>query len=454
MGRPEPSVAALSDPIEQIIQRLRGALQSGNEPAARAILAALHPADIADCIDGLEREARLAAFALLSDAVAAEVIDETGIAATDDLLAGLGRERLGRVIGQLETDDAAELLSAAAPEAVADLLARAGPAASAALTRALEYEPTSAGRLMNTALVSLPGDTTAAAAITEIKRQLPNVSNIYYVYIVNAQRHLLGVLSLRALLAADEWERLVDICDPEPVTANDFDDKAEVAELLAKYDLLAVPVVDSRGRLLGMLTVDDAVDVLVDEGGEHLLALSGALGPLARFGTLHQAVLRLPWLLVTLVGEMFVGLIMSAFLANLEQVVLVAIFVPVVSALAGSVGIQSLAATLEADRVGAVSGRLRPVLRELLIGVLLGTAAGLIAGLAAGFWLDDFRFGLLIFGSIFPALSFAALLGAAVPQTTLQLRIDPAGASGPLIATLNDVVALSIYLGVATLLLT
>ena len=256
MGRPEPSVAALSDPIEQIIQRLRGALQSGNEPAARAILAALHPADIADCIDGLEREARLAAFALLSDAVAAEVIDETGIAATDDLLAGLGRERLGRVIGQLETDDAAELLSAAAPEAVADLLARAGPAASAALTRALEYEPTSAGRLMNTALVSLPGDTTAAAAITEIKRQLPNVSNIYYVYIVNAQRHLLGVLSLRALLAADEWERLVDICDPEPVTANDFDDKAEVAELLAKYDLLAVPVVDSRGRLLGMLTVD------------------------------------------------------------------------------------------------------------------------------------------------------------------------------------------------------
>ncbi len=155
----------------QTTQRLRDALQCGNEPAARAILAALHPANIADCTDGLEREARLAAFALLSDAVAAEVIDETGIAATDDLLTGLDRERLGRVIDQLETDDAAELLSAAAPEAVADLLARAGPTASAALTRALEYEPDSAGRLMNTAPVSLPGDTTATAAITEIKRQ-------------------------------------------------------------------------------------------------------------------------------------------------------------------------------------------------------------------------------------------------------------------------------------------
>lgn len=107
------------------------------------------------------------------------------------------------------------------------------------MTRALEYEPDSAGRLMNTALVSPPGDTTAAA-ITEIKRQLPNVSNIFYVYIVNAQRQLLGVLSLRSLLAAGEGERLVDICDPEPVTAHDFDRKAEVAELLAKYDLLAV----------------------------------------------------------------------------------------------------------------------------------------------------------------------------------------------------------------------
>ncbi len=453
MGRQESGRERLTGPVDSVRRRLSEALEAGNEAAARVILAVLHPADIADCFDGLDRESRLRAFALLSDAVAAEVIDETGVAATADLLADLDRARLGRVIGQLDTDDAAELLAAVEPDTVAELLRTAPGRKADALTRALEYAPDSAGRLMSTELVALPGSTTAAAAIDEIKRQLPAAPNIYYVYVVDARRHLFGVLSLRALLAAAGPELLADICDPEPVFARDSDDKADVADLLAKYDLLAVPVVDATGCLAGMLTVDDAVDVLIDEGGESLLALSGALGPLARFGALRQTVLRLPWLLVTLVGELFVGLVMGGFLERLEHVLLLAVFVPVVSALAGSVGIQSLAATFEAERIGAARGRLRLLLREFLIGMLLGLLAGTLAGLAAGLWLWDPWFGLMLQLSIFGALSVAAFLGAAVPEAALKLRIDPAGASGPLIATLNDLTALSIYFAVATLLL-
>ncbi len=419
----------------------------------RAILASLHPADIADCIDGLDRPSRLAVFGLLSDAVAAEVIDETGVAATDDLLEAIDRARLGRVIEQLDTDDAAELLAVAEPGTV-DALLNAAPADEAStLARALEYAPDSAGRLMSTELVALHGTTTAAAAIDEIRRQLPAAPNIYYVYVVDRRRRLLGVLSLRALLAADGAELLADICDPEPVYARDYDDKAEAADLLAKYDLLAVPVLDAAGRLVGMLTVDDALDILVDEGGESLLAFSGSIGPLARLGTLRQTVLRLPWLLVTLIGELFVGLVMSGFLDRLEHVLLVAIFVPVVSALAGSVGIQSLASTYEARRIGAVRGWLRLILGETLIGMLLGAVAGGLAGTAAGLWLWDPWFGLLLFGSIFSALSVAAFLGAGVPEAARRLRVDAAGASGPLIATLNDLAALSIYFGAATILL-
>ena len=260
---------------------------------------------------------------------------------------------------------------------------------------------------------------------------------------------------MRALVLASEHDLIGDICDRSVVQVVTDADREEVARAMAKYDLLAVPVVDHGGTLVGTVTVDDALDVLEEEASEDLLRISGSFEPVReRPRPFARAFYRLPWLLVTVAGELAVAFLLSGFIDQLERVIALALFIPIVSATAGSVGIQSLAASLTSTSKGkAVRRPILTIAREARSGLILGVLSGAIAGGLAVLWKGDVMLGVAIAASMALSLTAAALIGAGVPLALRKLRIDPTAASGPLITTLSDALSLSIYLSLAGFLL-
>jgi magnesium transporter len=273
---------------------------------------------------------------------------------------------------------------------------------------------------------------------------------------VDAVEILVGVVSLRALVGAPPDIDVSLLCDPDVVRISVHTDQELVAQTMAKYDLLAVPVVDDDAHLVGMITIDDAVDVLTEEALEDLLRVSGSFEDTTSrqprfFGPVFY---RLPWLLVTVIGELAVALLMNEFIEEIQRLIVLALFIPIVTATAGSVGVQSLAAALGSlQESRAPTHPARTVFREACYGLMLGLASGVIAGFLAFVWWWDPWLGLHIGFSMTLSLALAAALGSAVPLVLGRLRIDPTIALGPLITTVNDALSLVIYLGLAGLLL-
>lgn len=431
---------------------LNAMVETGNRGALRATLLQMHPADIARFVDDLTDENRLFVFYFLSNPVAAEVLDEAQEDTTETLVKGTEWDRMSRVVEQLEADDAAELIADLSDENAAQLLQSMPDEAARDLKDVLAYGEESAGRLMTTTYVTVRHDHTVREALDGVRRQIQRADDIYYLYVIDASDTLVGVVSLRALVAAPLDIDVGLICDPDVVRVSAHTDRELVAQSMAKYDLLAIPVVDDNGHLVGMITIDDAVDVLTEEAVEDLLRVSGSFeestsGRPRLFGPVFY---RLPWLLVTVVGELAVGLLMSSYIDQIQRLIVLALFIPIVTATAGSVGVQSLAATLGAFQEGRPpSHPVRRALRETRYGLMLGLASGLVAGALAYGWQLDPWLGLHIGVSMTLSLTLAAGLGSAVPLALGRFGVDPTIASGPLITTINDALSLAIYLGLA-----
>lgn len=403
----------------------------------------MHPADIADFLDTLPSGDETFVFSLLWDPVAAEVLDEVEPETTQTLVDDCGSDRLARILEHLETDDAAEIVDELKGEESAQILAQVEDAAATRIADALTYDRNSVGRLMTDAFVALEQTMTAETALASVRTQVAGVDEIFYVYVVDRTGGLVGVLSMRALVLAREHDAIGDICDRSVVQVVADADREEVARTMAKYDLLAVPV------------VDDALDVLEEEASEDLLRISGSFEPVReRPRRVARVFYRLPWLLVTVAGELAVAFLLSGFIDQLERVIALALFIPIVSATAGSVGIQSLAASLTSTSQGkAVRRPILTVAREARSGLILGVMSGAIAGGLAVLWKWDVMLGVAIASSMAVSHMAAALIGAAVPLALNKLRIDPTVASGPLITTLSDALSLTIYLSIAGFLL-
>lgn len=434
---------------------LTSAAKRRDGEALSRLLGEMHPADIADFLDTLPSGDETFVFSLLSDPVAAEVLDEVEPETTQTLVDDCGSDRLARILEHLETDDAAEIVDELKGEESAQILAQVEDAAATRIADALTYDRNSVGRLMTDAFVALEQTMTAETALASVRTQVAGVDEIFYVYVVDRTGGLVGVLSMRALVLAREHDAIGDICDRSVVQVVADADREEVARTMAKYDLLAVPVVDHAGTLIGTVTVDDALDVLEEEASEDLLRISGSFEPVReRPRRVARVFYRLPWLLVTVAGELAVAFLLSGFIDQLERVIALALFIPIVSATAGSVGIQSLAASLTSTSQGkAVRRPILTVAREARSGLILGVMSGAIAGGLAVLWKWDVMLGVAIASSMAVSLMAAALIGAAVPLALNKLRIDPTVASGPLITTLSDALSLTIYLSIAGFLL-
>ncbi len=443
-------------PLPQAPEMVRRLLRRGGEARAVRILRKTHPADVAVMFRFFSSEERRHLFRLLDDKeLEAEVLSHIDHDLVEEVVEAIGEDRTVELLGIMSSDDAADILEVL-PEALSQRIFEQlhGSDDVADLMR---YEDTTAGGIMSPDYLALPDTMQISEAIEQIQMN-PDVEMAFYIYVVNEHGHLVGVASLRQLVTSRPDRRMSEIMQTEVVSVTPDEDQEEVARIVSRYDLLAVPVVDEANRLLGIVTVDDVIDVLREEASEDMLKLAGAgeriNESMSVTGSFRR---RLPWLAAAWVGGVGASFIIDAYSGTLNLLLPLAAFIPVVLGMGGNVGTQSLTIMVRSIATGRIDIRqMWSVLgREMAVGLLLGLAYGVALG-ATGIlsnWnrQEPWVIGLVVGSSTLACMTIAALVGSAVPLLLHRLNIDPAVATGPFVTTAMDILGVLVYFNIAIL---
>ncbi len=446
--------------VEALEQRVRNVLAANDLDGLRMLLANRHPADIAEVIDRLDDEDKIRLFRLLPPRQAADVLGETSADATRELLEHLPAEQVGDLLDSLPMDDVAEILTEDVPDRQHELLTAMEPRDAAEVRALLSYPPKSAGRLMTDKFVRVRAEMSAADAIAFLRLIDPEIESFTDLYVLNPEQQLLGVVSLRAVITAPAERRMNEIMNPHIVTVPPETDQEQVARLVARYDMLALPVVGD-GRMLGIVTVDDVIDVLVSEGTEDVLRFAGIEGgpeqdqPYFSVPLLRVVRRRVGWLLLLFLAETFTGSVLRLFESELARVVALSFFIPLLIGTGGNTGAQTVSTLIRGLALGEIRTRdaWRVVLRELWSGLLLGLILGAVAFGRALLWGSSYQLAAVVGLTIIVICTWANTIGSLIPLVAQKIGIDPAVVSAPLITTLVDATGLAIYLLIAKVLL-
>ncbi|MEO8071046.1 MAG: magnesium transporter [Acidobacteriota bacterium] len=446
--------------IDLILESVRRLMRMGATPNLLNLLQKQHPADLAQIFAELsERECHSAFNTLVekNGKLAMEALSELGPEQGGKLLALRPAEEIARLTQELPSDDAAALVDQLPDDlsrAVLELI-RPKPGGGG-ISELLEFEEQTAGRLMNPNVFALSEDLTAGEAITDLQKAR-DVEMVFYLYVVDERRHLVGVVSLRRLLLVSPDTPLKRIMTTDVYSARVDTDQEEVARQVASYNLLAIPVVDAENKLTGVITVDDVIDVIKDEATEDVFRLvgvskdDGVLTP--PFESLRK---RLPWLFVNLVTAFLAASVVAAFSNTISQVVALATFMPIVAGMGGNAGTQTLAVVVRGIALGELTwGNARHALiKEGMVGIGNGLANGIIGGLVV--WAvtgGDWVLGLILASAMLINMFVAAVTGTIIPLGLRALKVDPALASSVFITTFTDVCGFFSFLGLATIFL-
>ncbi|MEE2678067.1 MAG: magnesium transporter [Myxococcota bacterium] len=436
---------------------LRRLLASGVHGRAERLLARMAPADIAPLLSGLTQEEVASVIDLLfRQRRAARVLRELPPEMLPEIFDAVSDERLAGVLHHLEIDDLLELVEWIPEERRGTVVGRLPNAVRAELEKAELYPESSAGRVMQTSFVALDEKMTSQEAIDTLRARADDDESILYLYVVDDQQSLRGVVPIRRLVSAQPTRLVRDLMIPDPVSAQPDADQEQVAQIVARYDLLAVPVTDVDGRMLGVITVDDVIDVITEEATEDMYHLAGLSEDDRVFSPAHIAVQkRLPWMLVNLATAFLAAWVVGLFERTLEQVVALAIFMPVVAGMGGNGGIQSLTVITRGIALGEIefSSGLRAAVKEFAVGLVIGAITGAVAAGLAYFSVGIPAIGTALFLSMVVTMAAAGLMGAAVPLLLKAVRLDPALGAGVIVTTFTDVFAFFSFLGIGTLLL-
>lgn len=446
--------------LEPMTEAVQAYLANGQLDELRDVINDFHPADIADILDALPGEAALQVFSLLTDEVASEVLDETGSLVRAELVEKVDDERLADLLDELPMDDAAEFLDDL-PDATADrLLGLMEPDEAQDVREILSYQVETAGRLMTRDVAALRRMWTVAEALEYLRSLVvtDETETVHYLYVVDRDERLIGVVPIRQLLLAQPDVTIESIMVPEAITIEDSADQEELAELVSKYDFVAIPVVDNEGRLLGVVTVDDVLDIVEEEATEDIQRLGGS-EPLAQpyfsVSILQVFGKRLVWLLPLFVASIVTDSIVQSYNWLTVAFVSLTIFFPVVIGTAGNAGSQTVATIIRGIAVGEI--RLpdlgRALGREAVIGLLLGLALG-AAGFVRAIVLNTSTDIALVLAITLPlVVIWANVVATLVPLVAERLHIDPAVVSTPMITTIVDASGMLIYLTLAAFFL-
>lgn len=445
--------------LTELEVELRQSLEQRSDARARDILDSLHPADIADLLDVMDEELRVYAFTLLADEVASEVLDEAQAEATLDLVDAVPGTRMADLLEELPMDDAAELLGDLPADQAETLMALMEPDEAAEVRSLLRYGDETAGRLMTEKVVRVRRRWTAQETIEFLRTVDPETETLAYLYVVDEDDHLTGVVPLRALMTAPADALIRDIMVPEVIYVYVDVDQEEAAQMVAKYDFLAIPVVDREGRLAGIITHDDVVDILEEEFTEDVQRLGGSQ-PLERpyFAVSIPRVVwkRVGWLvLLFATGGLLSGAVVRVFQEELALVVALGTFIPMVTGTGGNAGSQVVATIIRAQALNEVRSPDLPrvLLREIVTGIGVGIALGLIGLGLAMLWEGDPQIAVTFTLTLLAVVVWANVVGALIPIVADRFGIDPAVISTPFITTVVDASGLLIYFSLARAIL-
>jgi len=440
--------------VELTLAQVREALTGEDWDQAVALVEALRPPDQADLFGELPPAEQDQLLPRLDLEDSADILEELEEEEAAEVAARLEAEQLARILDEMEPDEAADLLGDIPPERAA--VALAAMEEPEEVRPLLVHADESAGGLMTSAKVMLHKEMTAEAAIAYLRAVAPETEDVYYLFVVDEEIRVVGVVSLRQLVVVPPWTRVEQIMDPDVIRVRADADQEEAARLMARYDLLALPVVDDVGRLLGLITHDDLVEVLEDEATEDIYRLGGVPEEQPPDVPIPVALrTRLPWLVLNLGTALASVIILSLFEGTIARVAVLAAFFPIVAGVSGSAGTQTLTVTVRGLALGELSPRdgLRTLGRETLIGLANGIAVGGLIALIALLWKGTPMLGAVVGIATLLNMIGAGIAGALVPLIMQALRIDPALGSPILVTTITDTCGYFIYLGLATLVL-
>ncbi len=438
----------------EFVERIASAVHDADAAFLREAVAELHEADLGDLIEALDPEDRVRLVELTGADFDFSALNEVDDSVREEILEELEPETVAEGVRELESDDAVELLEGLDEADKEEILERLPPTERVALERSLLYPENSAGRRMQTEFIAVPPDWTVGQAI-DYMRDAPDLPDRFYeIYAVDGGRHWQGAVSLDVLLRSRRPVPLADLIDEDRRRVSVLDDQEEVARLFGKYNLVAAPVVDTANRLVGVITIDDVVDVIEEEAEEDLKALGGVTSDEELSDSVWTIARgRFNWLLVNLATAFLASSVLGLFEGQLEKMVALAVLAPIVASQGGNAATQTMTVAVRAlaTRELGSNNAFRVVMREGLVGLVNGLAFAVITGIAAVAWFKIPALGVVIGLAMVCNLIAGALGGILIPMVLERVRADPAVASGTFVTTITDVVGFFSFLGIATL---
>lgn len=443
-----------SDIVLLSFQRL---LRRGAITHLAKMLGRMHPADIAKVIVHLSspKEKRTVFELVRGEAQRGQVLSELDNDSINQVLADLLPSDVAWLLKDLGPDDVTYILGVLPEDRAQEILALMKTEDSTEIAGLLKYPKDTAGGIMTTEFFSLPEDATAQDAIRRLQ-QATDAEMVFYIYVTNKEDRLVGVLSLRQLLTVPPATPLKNIMARDVMSVTVDMDQEEVARQVASYNLLAIPVVEKDGTLVGIITVDDVVDVIREEATEDMLKMVGGIeeDTVSKSSSVTSARLRLPWLFTNLVGSLLSGAILWYFRLTIQEVVAIVSFIPVIAAMGGNVGLQSSTLIIRGLATGVVelTDVWKVFFREMRIALLMGLVCGLILTGVGWLWHQVFL-GMVVGTSLIIAFLVSTSMATIMPIVLKRMGVDPAVAAGPFVTTANDITGITIYLTLSTVFL-
>jgi len=446
-----------SEPNKILVESIKRLLRRDAASHLLKIVKKTHAADLAVVFDSLSIQNQRRLFKLIDDvSLKGEIFSNLDEDIFLGLVDGMNLDDIVEIFDLMPRDDVADLLGSMPVEKSDAILEKMKKEGSKEVEGLLHYEDDTAGGIMVPDFIALQEDTTAGDAIQSLQKEHLDVEMPFYLYVVDANGNLIGVSSLRQLVVVPPNTPLKNFMTTDVFAVKTNMDQEEVAKIVARYDILAVPVVDDTNKLVGIITVDDVIDIIREEATEDILKMVGVGEEFVETTSIFKNIkMRMPWLFASCVGGIIASFIIGYFQSSLSKLAYLAAFIPVIMGMGGNIGVQSATITVRGLATGRLSIRdlWSVVSKQILVGLMLGLFYGFVVGLVAQLKYSRELFALSVGLGVLCSMTLAALAGSLVPMTLAKINIDPAIASGPFVTTAIDIISVSFYFIIATTLL-
>jgi len=452
-----------AEPIEEVVGPevvVVEAMDAGDNERVRDFVADLHYADFADLLERLSRDDRTRLIETTRDTFDPEVLSELDETVREDVLEALGVQHAADAITELDSDDALMVFEEMDEERQKELLEQIPDEERTFIEEGLSYPEDSAGRLMQREVVTVPSHWNVGQCIDFVRRkadagedELPSI--FYDIFVIDVRRHPVGAISLSGLLRSRRQIPVTEVMEEEMHEIPVATDQEDVAFLFRQRDLVSAPVIDDDGRLVGAITIDDVVDVIHEEHEEDIMRLGGVIEDDLYRASISTARARFSWLVVNLLTAILASMVIGLFDATIEQVVALAVLMPIVASMGGNAGTQTLTVTVRALATKELTGSnaYRVITKEVIVGCFNGIAFAILAGLVAWLWFQSTTLGFVIAAAMVINMVIAGFAGTTIPIMLERFGADPAIASSVFLTTVTDVVGFFAFLGLAAMIL-